>query len=198
MIQPQGADPPPPLCVAKAGRDQLNEEITILLPTGTCELYSQIISNLGHSTLLRRCELAPINESADLTQGALQLSHYSWRYALQPLQDSLLCRALLSQVLLHWFLWAFVRGLSKGLKTSFDVFVLYTALRAFLGFFLYVSMHSIPPLNGPNRVVKYILFVAQWSPADGIFSSYTQAVFPLPARAALNCFSVLAATLWPI
>jgi hypothetical protein len=36
-----------------------------------------------------------------------------------------------------------------------------------------VSMQIIPPLNGPNTVVKYILFVAQWSPADGIFLSYT-------------------------
>ncbi len=154
------------------------------------------MSNFGHAAFLRRCELAPINESAELTQGALQLSHYSWRYALQPLQDSLLCRALLSQVLLHWFLWAFDRGLSKGLKTSFHFFVLHTALRAFLGFFYMFPCTAF--LHGPNTVVKYILFVAQWSPADGIFLSYTQAVFPLPVRPTLNCFSVLAATLWPI
>jgi hypothetical protein len=34
-VNPQGADPPPPfLCVAKTGRNHLNEEITPLLPTG--------------------------------------------------------------------------------------------------------------------------------------------------------------------
>ncbi len=49
--------PPFPLHVAKAGRNHLNEELSSLLPTGTGERYSQTISNLGHETLLRRCEL---------------------------------------------------------------------------------------------------------------------------------------------
>ncbi len=44
--------PPPPLRVAKAGRNHLNEEITPLLPTGIGERYSQTISNLGHVALL--------------------------------------------------------------------------------------------------------------------------------------------------
>jgi hypothetical protein len=51
----QGADPP--LRVVKAGRNQLNEEITTLLPTRICERYTQTISNLKHAALLRRCEL---------------------------------------------------------------------------------------------------------------------------------------------
>jgi hypothetical protein len=48
---------PLPLRVAKAGRKHLNEEITLLLPTGIRERYSQTISNLGYAALLRRCEL---------------------------------------------------------------------------------------------------------------------------------------------
>jgi hypothetical protein len=48
---------PLPLIVAKAGRSHLNEEITLLLPTGIDERYSQTISNLGLAALLRRCEL---------------------------------------------------------------------------------------------------------------------------------------------
>jgi hypothetical protein len=55
----------------KAGRNHLNEEITPLLPTGIGERFSQTISNLGHAALLRRYELPPINESAELTQRAL-------------------------------------------------------------------------------------------------------------------------------
>jgi hypothetical protein len=43
----------------------MNEEIRI------GEQYCQTISNLGHAALLRRCELPPINKSAELTQGAL-------------------------------------------------------------------------------------------------------------------------------
>jgi hypothetical protein len=55
---PQGADPsPPPLHVATAGENRLNEEIIPLLPTGIGERYCQAISNLGHAALLRRCEL---------------------------------------------------------------------------------------------------------------------------------------------
>ncbi len=55
---PQGADPLPlPLHVAKAGRNNLKEEITPLLPTWIGERCSQTISNLGHASLLRRCEL---------------------------------------------------------------------------------------------------------------------------------------------
>jgi hypothetical protein len=66
---PRGADPLPlPLRVAKAGRNHLNEEITPFLPTVIGEGYSQTITNLGHAALLRT---PPINESAELTQGAL-------------------------------------------------------------------------------------------------------------------------------
>jgi hypothetical protein len=54
--QTQGADPPPPLQVTTAAiKNHLNEEITALLPTGIGERYCQIISNLGHAALLRRC-----------------------------------------------------------------------------------------------------------------------------------------------
>ncbi len=38
------------------------------------------MSNLGHAALLRRCELPPINESAELTQGALVNSLSTLRY----------------------------------------------------------------------------------------------------------------------
>ncbi len=48
---------PLPIHVEKAGRNHLNEEITPLLPTGIGERCSQTISNLGHTALLRRCEL---------------------------------------------------------------------------------------------------------------------------------------------
>jgi hypothetical protein len=56
---PPGADPPSPLtlCVAKAGRNNLNEEFTRLLPTGIGERYGKTKSNLGHAALLCRCEL---------------------------------------------------------------------------------------------------------------------------------------------
>ncbi len=50
---PQGADPPPPLRVAEAGKNQLNEGIIPLFPTGIGERYSQTISNLGHVALFR-------------------------------------------------------------------------------------------------------------------------------------------------
>jgi hypothetical protein len=40
-----------------AGKNNLNEEITSLLPNGIGERCSQTISNLGHAALLRRCEL---------------------------------------------------------------------------------------------------------------------------------------------
>jgi hypothetical protein len=49
--------PPLPLPLARACRNHLNEEITPLLPTGIGERYSQTISNLGHASLLSRCEL---------------------------------------------------------------------------------------------------------------------------------------------
>ncbi len=48
--------PPPPLRVAKTGKNNLNEEITPLLPTGIGERFSQTISDLGHAARLRRCE----------------------------------------------------------------------------------------------------------------------------------------------
>jgi hypothetical protein len=62
----QGADPHP-----QAGRNHLSGEITPLLPIGIGEGYSQTFSNLGHAALWRRCELPPIKESGELTQGAL-------------------------------------------------------------------------------------------------------------------------------
>jgi hypothetical protein len=71
MVIPQGADYLPPLHVAKTGKNHLNDEITPLLPTGIGERFSQTISNLGHEVLLRRCELLPINESAELIRGGL-------------------------------------------------------------------------------------------------------------------------------
>jgi hypothetical protein len=46
---PQGASK---VCVAKIGKNLLNEEITPLLPTGIGERFSQTISNLGPSALL--------------------------------------------------------------------------------------------------------------------------------------------------
>jgi hypothetical protein len=53
-----GCRPPPPfLCVAKAGRNHLNEEIVPLLPTGIGEGYSQTISHLELAALLCRCEI---------------------------------------------------------------------------------------------------------------------------------------------
>jgi hypothetical protein len=58
MISPQGADPQPPFLYArKAGRNNLNAEITPLFPTGIGERFSQTMSYLGHAALLRRCEL---------------------------------------------------------------------------------------------------------------------------------------------
>ncbi len=57
-VSPQGADPPSlPLCVATAGKNHLNEEITPFLPTSIGERCSQTILNLGHAAVLRRCEL---------------------------------------------------------------------------------------------------------------------------------------------
>ncbi len=47
---------PPSSTRGKAGRNQLKEEITPLLPTGKAERFSQTISNLGHAALLRQCE----------------------------------------------------------------------------------------------------------------------------------------------
>ncbi len=40
---------PLPLCVAKTGKNQLNEEITPLLSTGIGDRFSQTISNLVHA-----------------------------------------------------------------------------------------------------------------------------------------------------
>jgi hypothetical protein len=65
VLQPQGADSLPlPLHVTKTSKNNVNEEITPLLPTGTGERFSQTISNLGHVK-------SPYNESAELTRGAL-------------------------------------------------------------------------------------------------------------------------------
>jgi hypothetical protein len=59
LLYPQGADSlPPPLRVAKTGKNQLNVEIgTPLLPTWIGDRFSQTISNFGHAALLRQCEL---------------------------------------------------------------------------------------------------------------------------------------------
>jgi hypothetical protein len=52
--------PPPPLRVAKTGKNHLNDINHPLLPTGIGERFSQTISIfLGHAALLRRCELPP-------------------------------------------------------------------------------------------------------------------------------------------
>ncbi len=71
---PQGADPPPtplPLRVAKAGRNNLNNEITpLLLPTGIGERYSQTISCADVNS--------PVNESGKLTQGPSIVSSLLW------------------------------------------------------------------------------------------------------------------------
>ncbi len=48
---------PPPLRVAKAGGNHLNEEVNPLLPTRIGKRYSQTITNLGHAALLHRYEL---------------------------------------------------------------------------------------------------------------------------------------------
>ncbi len=53
----QGAESLLALSVAKTGRNNLNEEITSLLPTGIGERCSQTISNSELAALLRRCEL---------------------------------------------------------------------------------------------------------------------------------------------
>ncbi len=56
-VHTQGADPPPlPLHVGTAGKNHLNELIT-LLATGIGKRYCQAMSNLGHAALLRRSEL---------------------------------------------------------------------------------------------------------------------------------------------
>jgi hypothetical protein len=65
---PTGCRPPTPskplpLRVAKACRNNLNNEITPLLPTGIGERYSQTISCADVNS--------PVYESAELTQGAL-------------------------------------------------------------------------------------------------------------------------------
>jgi hypothetical protein len=60
MVVDQGVPTPipsPSSTLGKAGRNQLNEEITPLLPTGIGERFSQTISNLGHAALLRRLEI---------------------------------------------------------------------------------------------------------------------------------------------
>jgi hypothetical protein len=58
QLGPQGTDSLPlPVRVAKTGKNNLNEEITPLLPTGIGERFSQTILNLRHAALLRPCEL---------------------------------------------------------------------------------------------------------------------------------------------
>jgi hypothetical protein len=86
---------PPP---QKKKRNHLNEEITPLLPTRIGERFSPNISNLGHAALMSRCELPPINESAELTRGALQLIQHSegcscYEKNVPPLPLPPFCRA---------------------------------------------------------------------------------------------------------
>ncbi len=47
---------PLPLCIGTAGKNHLNEEITLLLHTGIGKRFTQTISTLGHAALLLRCE----------------------------------------------------------------------------------------------------------------------------------------------
>ena len=64
---------PPSSTYRKAGRNHLNKEITPLLspPHWDRRAIQSNYINLGHAALLRRCELPPIKEIAELTQGAL-------------------------------------------------------------------------------------------------------------------------------
>ncbi len=57
LVLTTGCRPPLSSTRGKAGRNKLNEEITPLLPTGIGERCSQTMSNLGHASLLRLCEL---------------------------------------------------------------------------------------------------------------------------------------------
>jgi hypothetical protein len=71
--------PPLPLGVAKAGINNLNEEITPLLPpAGTGERYSQTISNLGHAALLRRSELSLYTEVLNWLMGGPLVNSLLW------------------------------------------------------------------------------------------------------------------------
>jgi hypothetical protein len=65
--------PPPPLRVAKAGRNHLNEEFTPSSPLG----YSQTITNLGHAALLRWCEL-PLNRKCWTNSGGSLINSLFW------------------------------------------------------------------------------------------------------------------------
>jgi hypothetical protein len=64
---PQGADPPLSSHVAKANRNNLNEEITPFLGEWYNQTVSQTTSKLGQAALLRRCELPLYKRSAELT-----------------------------------------------------------------------------------------------------------------------------------
>ncbi len=68
--------PPIPLLVATAGKNHLYEEITPLLPTGIGERLPNHIT-FKTSNALAPMLTPPINERAELTQGALQLILYS-------------------------------------------------------------------------------------------------------------------------
>ncbi len=81
----QGADPSPlPLHAGTAGKSHLNEEITPPPP------HWDRRETLPKHIKFRTCDALapmlppPINESAELTQGALQLIHYS-EAAIHPL-----------------------------------------------------------------------------------------------------------------
>ncbi len=83
MSRSQGADPPPSMR-GKAGRNYWNEEITPLLPTGIGEQFSQTICiKFNTCSALAPMWTPPINESAELTRGAL-VNSVLWVRGAEP------------------------------------------------------------------------------------------------------------------
>ncbi len=78
---PQGADPHPSFLYAREGarRNHLKEEITPLLPTGIGERRAIQPYHIKFRTCIALAPMRtpPINESAELTQGALYSSYFS-------------------------------------------------------------------------------------------------------------------------
>ncbi len=60
--------PPRPVKAVKAGTNHFEQAKYPLLPIGIGVQYSQTISKLSQAALLRRCELPPLSDSAELTQ----------------------------------------------------------------------------------------------------------------------------------
>ncbi len=97
-----GCRPPLPLHlrVAKAGQKSFERGNYPLLPTGVGERYSQLISNLGHAALLRRCELPLQAKGLNYCNlGDFQLIHYSGMSACPWLPVSPLPKFLFPYVL---------------------------------------------------------------------------------------------------